>query len=181
MINSNCSMKLQIAEGVVLEMENIIERYRKDYIKEMRKEVGHAPLMVTGCGVIIENDKGEILLQKRRDNGCWAILGGSMEIGEKFVETAKREVYEEAGVEIGDLTLFGIYSGRILNYPNGDVCFGTGIIFKTTEYYGEIRNDTAEALEHRFFDKAHLPDDINEADKQCIIDWTKDLQQVIID
>jgi len=34
-------------------------RYRKNYIKEMRKDVGHAPLWVTGCGIIIENDTDE--------------------------------------------------------------------------------------------------------------------------
>lgn len=149
----------------------------------MRKDVGHAPLMATGCGVIIENDKGEILLQKRRDNGCWALLGGSMEIGEKFIEVAKREVYEEAGIEIGELTLFGIYSGedRIITYPNGDICYVTNIIFKATAYSGEIQNNTEEALEHRFFDKTSLPDNINEFDKRCIIDWTKNLQQVIVD
>ena len=162
-------------------MKDPIERYRKNYIKEMRKEVGHAPLMVTGCGVIIENDKGEILLQKWRYNGCWALLGGSMEIGEKFIDVAKREVYEEAGIEVEELELFGIYSGRVITYPNGDICFGTGIVFKTTVYRGEIRSHTEEALEHRFFDKGNLPDNINEADKQCIIDWTKGLQQVIVD
>lgn len=164
-------------------MKDIIARYRKNYIKEMRKDVGHAPLMVASCGVIIENDKGEILLQKRRDNGCWALLGGSMEIGEKFIETAKREVYEEAGIEIGELTLFGIYSGEdgIITYPNGDVCYGTGIVFKTTVYSGEIQNNTEEALEHRFFNKTNLPDNINKYDRRCIMDWTKDLQQVIID
>ncbi len=42
--------------------------------------------MTTGCGVIIENEKGEILLQKRRDNGCWGLPGGAMEIGEKILE-----------------------------------------------------------------------------------------------
>lgn len=164
-------------------MKDIIARYRENYIAEMRKDVGHAPLMVTSCGVIIENDKGEILLQKRRDNGCWALLGGSMEIGEKFVEVAKREVFEEAGIEIGELTLFGIYSGedRIITYPNGDICCGTGIIFKTTVYSGEIQNNTEEALEHRFFGKADLPDNINEYDKRIIIDWTKDFKQVIVD
>lgn len=164
-------------------MKDIIARYRENYIAEMRKNVGHAPLMVTSCGVIIENDKGEILLQKRRDNGCWALLGGSMEIGEKFVEVAKREVFEEAGIEIGELTLFGIYSGedRIITYPNGDICCGTGIIFKTTVYSGEIQNNTEEALEHRFFGKADLPDNINEYDKRIIIDWTKDFKQVIVD
>ena len=111
----------------------MIERYRKNYIKEMRKDIGHAPLCVTSCGVIVQNDKDEILLQKRRDNGCWAILGGSMEIGEKFVETIKREAFEEAGIKIEKLELFGIYSGedRIITYPNGDVCCVTGIVFKT--------------------------------------------------
>lgn len=164
-------------------MEDIIARYRKNYIKEMRKDVGHAPLMVTGCGVIIENDKGEILLQKRRDNGCWALLGGGMEIGEKFIETAKREVYEEAGIEIDELTLFGIYSGEtgIVTYPNGDICCVTGIVFKTTVYSGEIQNNTEEALEHRFFDKANLPDNIKKYDKRVIIDWANGMQQVIVD
>ena len=85
-------------------IKEIIEKYKGNYIKEMRKEVGHAPLMVIGCGVIIENFQGEILLQKRRDNGYWAILGGSMEIGEKFVEAVKREVYEEAGIELDGRT-----------------------------------------------------------------------------
>ena len=164
-------------------MQDNIARYRNNYIKEMRKDVGHAPLMITGCGVIIENDKGEILLQKRRDNGCWAILGGAMEIGEKFTEAAKREVYEEAGIEIGELQLFAIYSGeeRIITYPNGDICCGTGIVFKTTEYCGEIRNNTDEAIEHRFFDRTCLPDNLNRYDKQIIFDWAKNPQQVIVD
>lgn len=164
-------------------MKDIIAKYRGNYIAEMRKDVGHAPLMVTSCGVIIENEKGEILLQKRRDNGSWALLGGSMEIGEKFIEVAKREVFEEAGIEIEELSLFGIYSGEdgIITYPNGDICYGTGIIFKTTVYSGKIQNNTEEALEHRFFDKTSLPDNINKYDKRVIIDWTKNLQHVIVD
>ncbi|MDE6847006.1 MAG: NUDIX domain-containing protein [Lachnospiraceae bacterium] len=123
------------------------------------------------------------MLQKRRDNGRWAILGGSMELGEKFIEVAKREVYEEAGIEIGELALFGIYSGedRIITYPNGDICYGTGIVFKTTVYSGQIQNNTAEAVEHRFFNKTNLPKDINEFDKRYISDWIKFPQQVIID
>lgn len=168
---------------MVIDMKDIIAKYRGNYIAEMRKVVGHAPLSTIGCGVIIENDKGEILLQKRRDNGLWAIIGGSMEIGEKFIETVKREAFEEAGIEIKELTLFGIYSGkdRIITYPNEDICCGTGIIFKTTAYSGEIQNNTEEALEHRFFDKTNLPNNINKYDKQIIIDWTKNFQQVIVD
>lgn len=163
--------------------EDMIARYRNNYIKEMRKDVGHAPLMGTACGVIIENDKGEILLQKRRDNGCWGILGGVMEIGEKFTEVAKREIYEEAGIRIGELELFGIYSGedRIITYPNGDICCVTSIVFKTTDYQGAIQNNTDEALEHQFFDKASIPENINEFDKRYIADWVKGSDKVIVD
>ena len=164
-------------------MKDIIAKYRGNYIAQMRKDVGHAPLMVISCGVIIENDQGEILLQKRRDNGLWALIGGAMEIGEKFIEVVKREAFEEAGIEIEELTLFGIYSGEdgMITYPNGDICYGTGIIFKTNMYHGEIQNNTEEALEHRFFNKTNLPNHINKYDERVIIDWTKDLQQVIVD
>lgn len=164
-------------------IKDIIAKYKGNYIKEMRKEVGHAPLMVIGCGVIIENSKREILLQKRRDNGCWAILGGSMEVGEKFTEVVRREVYEEAGIELGELELFGIYSGedRVIQYPNGDICFGAGVVFKTTEYTGKILNNTEEAVEHRFFSKENMPDNINKFDKKFIDDWLQNSKSVIID
>ena len=63
-------------------MEEYIEQYRKNggYIKTLRKHIGHAPIITIGVGVIIENNNGEILLQKRKDNGKWAIIGGGMEI-----------------------------------------------------------------------------------------------------
>lgn len=164
-------------------MSTIIEKYRGNYIREMRKDVGHAPLIVTACGIIIENNRGEILLQKRRDNGRWCILGGSMEIGEKFAETARREVYEEAGIEVGELELFGIYSGedRIITYPNGDICCVTSIVFKARVYSGEIQNSTDEAAEHRFFAKEDIPDNINEFDKRYIADWIRNLSKIIVD
>ena len=44
---------------MVIGMKDIIEKYRGNYIAEMRKIVGHAPLRTIGCGVIIENDKGK--------------------------------------------------------------------------------------------------------------------------
>lgn len=44
---------------MIIDMKDIIEKYRENYIAEMRKDVGHAPLMVISCGIIIENSKGE--------------------------------------------------------------------------------------------------------------------------
>lgn len=64
----------QTTKGMVTAMKDIIAKYRENYIAEMRKVVGHAPLRTIGCGVIIENDKGEILLQRRSDNGLCLVF-----------------------------------------------------------------------------------------------------------
>ena len=158
----------------VMKIDEYIEKYKNGgYIKEMRKYVGHAPIMTCACGVIIENDKGEILLQKRRDNGCWAIIGGSMEMGETFEEAVRREVMEESGLTLGKLEVFNLYSGkdRIIEYPNGDICFGPGIVYITREYEGNLVEDPEEVIEHRFFKYSELPDDLNRYDSDIILEW----------
>ncbi|MBR1441860.1 MAG: NUDIX domain-containing protein [Lachnospiraceae bacterium] len=155
-------------------IDEYIEYYReKGYIKAMREHVGHAPIMSCACGVIIENSNGEILLQKRRDNGRWAIIGGSMEMGETFEEAVKREAKEESGLILGKLEMFKLLSGRdrIIEYPNGDVTFGPGIVFLTKEFSGEIVNDPEEVMEHRFFKHTELPADLNKFDSDIILEW----------
>ncbi len=42
-----------------------------DYIGKLRKHIGHDLIIGVGCGVLIENDKGQVLLQKRSDTGEW--------------------------------------------------------------------------------------------------------------
>lgn len=44
-----------------------------DYILNLRRLVGHRPLLQVGASVIVEDPQGRILLQLRSDNGCWAI------------------------------------------------------------------------------------------------------------
>ena len=155
-------------------IDKYIDYYKKNgYIKEMRKYVGHAPIMTCACGVIIENDNGEILLQKRQDNGRWAIIGGSMEMGESFEEAVKREAKEESGLSLGKLEVFKLLSGRkcIIEYPNGDVTFGLGIVFITKEFKGEIVNDPEEVMEHKFFRYTELPEELNVFDSDIILEW----------
>lgn len=49
---------------------------------DLRKVVGHRPLLRCGAGVIVEDNEGKILLQLRQDNGCWGMPGGSVELDE---------------------------------------------------------------------------------------------------
>lgn len=47
-----------------------------DYIKTMRKMIGHETLLTVGCGAIILDKFGRILLQRRTDLDIWGIPGG---------------------------------------------------------------------------------------------------------
>ena len=59
----------------------------------------HKPYLRPVVTLIIYKD-GKILLQKRDDNGCWAIHGGGIEMGEKYLETLQREIKEELDTKI---------------------------------------------------------------------------------
>ena len=109
-----------------------------DYIKKLRRYIGHDPIMICAAGVIIINDKNELLLQLRADNHTWGISGGAMEMGETLEETARREVLEETGLNINKLRFFGIYSGKNQHfiYPNKDEVYYAIAVYITTDYHG---------------------------------------------
>lgn len=46
------------------------------YILDLRKIVGHRPLIQTGASVLVEDNEGRILLQLRHDNQCRGYPGG---------------------------------------------------------------------------------------------------------
>ena len=161
-----------------------VENYKKEggYIKAMRKHIGHAPLITIGVGTIIENEKGEILLQKRKDNGKWGIVGGGVELGESFEEVARREAREEAGIELGELKLAAICNGadRFIAYPNEDIVYSSSVVFRTKEFSGEIRNDPEEVFEHRFFSKNNIPEELNDFDRLFICIWLSPSDRIAV-
>jgi ADP-ribose pyrophosphatase YjhB (NUDIX family) len=71
----------------------------------------------TGVGVVILRARGsetEVLLVRRGQaprKGEWSIPGGRQEFGETVRETAVREVREETGLTVGDLTLIDVIDG----------------------------------------------------------------------
>ena len=143
-----------------------------NYIADMRKLIGHKTLFTVGCGVIIEKD-GCILLQHRTDADNWCIPGGVMELGETFEEAAKRETLEETNLSVGQLELFGLYSGEscFAEYPNKDRVYSVQIIFKATSFTGELVQANSESKEHRFFNKEELPANLNSRQQSFIMDW----------
>ncbi|SDU86924.1 NUDIX domain-containing protein [Jiangella alkaliphila] len=80
--------------------------------------------LVPAAGVLAVNDAGEILLQRRRDTGQWALPMGAQEKGETITECAIRETQEETGVTVEVTGILGIFSdpAHIIEYTsNGEV------------------------------------------------------------
>lgn len=129
------------------------------YIMELRKVTGSRPLIVAGAGVILVNDRNEILLQKRSDNGLWDYPAGSMEPGESFEECARREVYEETGLTCGKLEFLMDLSGKgsFYEYPNGDQTYAAAILYICRDFSGKLRPEDDEVLTQAFFPLDALP------------------------
>lgn len=64
----------------------------------------------TGCTVVVQNERGEVLLTRRADNGYWCLPGGHVDFGETVRECALREAYEETGLRVELERLTGVYS-----------------------------------------------------------------------
>ena len=122
------------------------------YIADLRKIVGHRTLIQCAGSIIIENEKGEILLGRRTDNHMWGYAGGSIEIDERIEECAKRELFEETGLIADEMTLFMINSGPEVHYvyPNGDEVSNVEIIYLCKKYHGTLKRQEEEIEELRF-------------------------------
>ena len=136
----------------------------------LRKFVGHEPLIGLGATTLVFNDKNEILLNLRSDTNTWGIPGGSMELHETIEETAVRELKEEAGISADKLELVTVLSGDeyYFEYPNGDKMCTVIVLFKVLNYTGEIKVSDTESKQLKFFGLDALPN--MESRAKAIID-----------
>lgn len=109
------------------------------YILELRQHVGYRPLIRAGSTIVSVSAQGEVLLQRRLDTSGWGTLGGGMELGDSFEDTARRELLEEAGLSVGKLELLGLCSGdnSKFTYPNGDQIYNAAALFLCLEWSGK--------------------------------------------
>lgn len=135
-----------------------------NYIMDLRKYVGHRPLLQCAASVIIINDKNEILLGKRTDNHKWGYAGGSIELGETVEDCARRELTEETGLIAEELEFFLINSGEETHYiyPNGDEVYNVEIVYLCRHYHGTLHPQEEELSELHFFPIDEIPMEISD-------------------
>ena len=133
-----------------------------DYILQLRQYIGHRPILLVGAGILVLDHQNRLLMIKRTDNKSWGIPGGSIELGEVIEDAAKRETLEETNLEIGEMSLFGVFSGSELyyKYPNGDEVYNVSIIYLSRDWHGEIKLNE-EHSEWNWFAANNIPEDVS--------------------
>lgn len=131
---------------------------------------------LTGASVIIYKDN-KVLLQQRSDNKCWGYHGGRIEMGEVVEDAAKREVFEETGLIIHSMQLFGVFSGPDLHhiYPDGNEVDIIDIVFICDEFSGELKRQESEVDDLRWFAIDDLPDNLSPPIRRALLQFIKTL------
>ncbi len=123
-----------------------------------------------GIGVMITNDKGEVLMGLRKGShgaGLWCFPGGHVEFGERMAETAQREVKEETGLIVQEFSLISVMDE--LDFIETD-----GKHFVVIGLRGIYSGGTPQVLEPekceewRWFDMDHLPENIYEGSSMIV-------------
>jgi ADP-ribose pyrophosphatase YjhB (NUDIX family) len=133
-----------------------------DYILQLRQYIGHRPILMLGAVLLVLDEQNRLLMMKRSDSGLWGIPGGAVELGEVIENAAKRETREEVNLNIGEMSLFGVFSGPDLyyKYPNGDEVYNVSIAYLSQDWRGKIKlND--EHTEWKWFAAEDIPEDFS--------------------
>jgi len=122
-----------------------------------------------GVGIVIKNEKGEILMMRRNEEGrdkVWGQIGGKYEETDGTIENlVNREMEEEIGVKASKITVYG-YSIDIFE----------GRLFKTYHVEAVIDQEPKQptqeiATELKWFAPENLPwDDMHIPTRNCLKD-----------
>ena len=163
------NLVLRLNEKQLLELSSQYGGYPVLFRMALDERICHIPFIQTGSSIIVRNEKKEILLQKRADNGKWGLPGGCQDLGENLRTTAVRELYEETGIKVKeeDLILIDTLSGekRKRSYPNGDIVYNNSSLYlcNVNSNSIEIKIDS-ESLKLEFFDINNLPNLLHDDD-----------------
>jgi mutator protein MutT len=112
----------------------------------------------TASGVVVDN-QGRVLLAMRAKDpfaGKWDLPGGFLEEGEHPLDGMKRELREEAGIEIGDERLLGIWMDRYEYRGRVVATLNIYYVARLEEGTPEAADDVAE---FRWFVRDEVPFD----------------------
>ncbi|GLV78017.1 NUDIX domain-containing protein [Streptomyces hygroscopicus] len=123
--------------------------------------LAHSKFMA-GITGIVKDDAGRVLLLRHRmwpSGRQWGLPTGYARAGEDFGQTVVREVREETGLEVKSGRLVQLTSGYKLRIE---------VAYEAQLVGGELKIDSFEILEARWFSPDDLPDGIQESHRLLI-------------
>ncbi|MGW3976163.1 NUDIX hydrolase [Streptomyces mirabilis] len=111
---------------------------RRDYEDDPNAPAANS--LVPAASTVVVDDSGRILLQRRSDNGMWALPGGAMNIGESLPDCAVRETREETGYDVEITGIVGTYTNprHVFAYDDGEVRQEFSICFLARPVAGQL-------------------------------------------
>lgn len=128
-----------------------------DFILELRKSIGHAPLSLSGVTAVVFKED-QVLLVRRSDNGNWAPVTGILEPGEQPAIGARREVLEETEVHAEVERLISVEALPPTTHVNGDQANYLNLTFRFRYLEGKAQVGDDESDEVGWFDLDALPE-----------------------
>ncbi|AZG48527.1 NUDIX hydrolase [Gordonia insulae] len=136
-----------------------------DFIRALRRHVGHDPLWLSGVSAVVRAEDGRILLTRRVDTGQWAVVSGVLEPGEEPARAVLREIAEETGVRAEVLRLTSVDVTPMITYPNGDQTQYLDVCFLARHIDGDPHPADDENSAVRWFAPDDLPEDLAETSR----------------
>ncbi|SEO52212.1 NUDIX hydrolase [Actinacidiphila rubida] len=127
------------------------------FIKDIRAKAGDTLLFLPGVVMVVFDERGRVLLNRRADNGKWALISGIPDPGEQPAEAAVREIHEETGVSAVVEQVLSVFTNEPVTYPNGDRAQYIDIVLRCRAVAGEARVNDDESLEVGWYALDELP------------------------
>ncbi|MGE5107562.1 MAG: NUDIX domain-containing protein [Sphingobacteriales bacterium] len=119
--------------------------------------------ILPAIAVVIFNDNGEVLLQKRKDVNKWCIISGHVEFGETIEAAVLREIEEETNTKANIVRFIGVYSSpasQTYKYEDRTVQYVTSYFEATLTNTINPDFSNNETKELKFFKLDNLPSDL---------------------
>jgi ADP-ribose pyrophosphatase YjhB (NUDIX family) len=143
----------QIRKLSVEMMHDFTELPMDRLVDVFASEKGYQTPKVDVRGVVFRGDK--ILMVKETIDGRWSVPGGWADVGLTPYEVARKEVYEEAGLEVSPIRLLAVLDKKCHNHPP-DLYHIYKIFIHCEERGGTLQNGM-ETSETGFFGLDELP------------------------
>jgi ADP-ribose pyrophosphatase YjhB (NUDIX family) len=148
-------------QTIAMEMLALATGESLEQIEPLRAPVFSRPTPAVAGDAAVINDKGQILLVQRADNGKWAMPGGAFEVGETPAEGTVREALEETGVHCRAISLVGVFDSRFCGTTSRHHLYQFVFLCEPSQEGLERPSHAIEVLDIDWFPDDGLPENID--------------------